>query len=164
MKKTLFALLCASACFAAPAFADNQKHAVSGLTTCLDDVALNGAAGTRTFTWPCGTGGGWPEALGYATLVMFVDFTHDNDGTLTLTCTVSDDGAAQFDPTTCSTSGGTCTLNFGGVFVTSSLSADKKYAVRMGIRGFRKGQCVLAHGGSAGSSDKATVTSYLISE
>lgn len=155
---TLAVLIASSAGHAKP-----EKHLATGLTTCLDDVALNGAASTRTFTWPCAPAG-HQDALGYATLVMFVDFTHDNDGTLTLTCTVSDDGAAQFDPTTCSTSGGTCTLNFGGVFVTSSLTADKKYAVRMGIRGYRKGECVLAHGGSAGASDKATVTSYLIAE
>lgn len=121
----------------------------------LNDVALNAAAGSRTFEWA--------GVLGYETVVFLIDYTHANNGTLTLTCTVSDDAnTTDYKPTTCEVSSGTCAVKTGGVFVTDSLSASLKYAVRMGIRGYKDLQCVIAHGGSPNASDTVTINGYVV--
>lgn len=131
-----------------------DKHLVgpdrSAVTSGLSAVALDGAAGTRTFTF---------NPVGYARVIFYVDYTHSNDGTLTLTCTASDDGnTTDFALTTCTEASGTCTLNFAGVIVTPSLTTDKDFVAVLGVHSYRSVECVLEHGGTPDSADVATIT------
>lgn len=142
--------------------ADPGKRHVLDLGTKLDAIALNGAAGTRTFT--IGPRLENQDLLGFDELVLehYFDFGAVA-GTITTTCLVGRTVAtATFSPTTCTTAAGTCTVNMGGVFVTASLSADTKWVVRMRIEGYPALSCVVAHGGAAGATDKITVTGYLL--
>lgn len=128
----------------------------SGVVThlLLNDIALNGSATVRTFTVE--------DLEGYAELGLDVKFTHANNGTITFTCTGKSAHplvADQLDTTltTCTTASGTCTLNFGGVVVTPSLSASKTYTFPLKILNQKRVKCVVAHGGSPSASDKLTV-------
>ena len=134
-----------------------------GSRNLLDDVALNGAAGTRTFTLGPQIGAGPRQLAEFRTLVLEVDFTHDQDGTLSIACTEGQStSAADFDLTTTTCSSGTCSLHFAGTVTTNStLTADKKFAHRVGITGFKVIQCVVTHNGSPTASDKVTVTGFL---
>lgn len=161
MKKYLLAM--SFLVFVLPAYAQDTggNRKVSQTVTGLDAVALNGAAATRTFVISTdsdqnsNTGS---TANGYMAIHFWVDFTHANNGTLTLTCTVGPSSADNdYTPTTCTVASGTCTLNFGGVIVTPSLSADKKYEASMLILGNRDVSCVMAHGGTPAAGDIVTV-------
>ncbi len=163
MRKIALAFAVALSFVAAAAAAKSQGTHTTAPTgaalTLLDGVALNAAAGTRTFSW------GNNRAIGYKNFVFWVEYTHANNGTLTLTCTHShDENVSDYAPTTCASSGGTCTLSFGGVFVTPSLSADQNYKGRMGIDGARDFSCVIAHGGSPAAGDLVTIKGYLTAE
>lgn len=169
-RSILLALMLA---FCAPAFADGgpvkNKRVATSLLTCLDDVALNGAASTRTFVWPCVAESRYADALGYDTLVLHLYFTHGNNGALTLTCTHQDgsdddpETADQITPTVC-TGSGSCTLTDSGTFTSASLSADWDRTIRLDVAGLKNGQCVIAHGGSPDASDKITIKGRLVTE
>ena len=171
MKYVVFAALLTLA--PAGALAQTQTlESTCYLGVLLDDVALNGVAATRTFTVtsPSTTPApGYCDPRKYSALVLTLAFTHANNGTLTTTCTVSSSGqktAADiaYEPTTCTDAAGTCNLNFGGVFVTPSLSASRKYGLRFGHKGYANIKCVTAHGGTPNGSDKLTVYGELVSE
>lgn len=134
------------------AYAKPVRHAFqdpSAPVTELSAVAMNGAAGTRTFTF---------SAVGYARTVFYVSFTHANSGTLTLTCTASPDGnTTDHTLTVCNTSAGTCTLVDAGIWVSPSLTGDKDYVIDAGVLGYRDVECVLVHGGSVAAADVVTL-------
>jgi hypothetical protein len=129
-------------------------------TTGLSAVAMNGAAGNRTFELL--------NILGFAEAMIFVQFTHTNNGVLTLTCTGSNDGTntIDFTPTVCNMSGGVCTLQTtAGVYRTNeALTGNTNYSFPIGLGGYRDMQCVLAHGGSPAAGDIVTLTYYLLTD
>ena len=124
----------------------------------LNEVALNGAAGTRTFE--VAKLGGWDV------LRLDVQFTHNNNGALTVTCTGLSARAAdnstvnQVDTqrSVCSFSGAACTLALSTTWATASLSADTDYTFSIDVSADEELNCVIAHGGSADADDKVTIT------
>lgn len=140
------------------------KANVKDIGTQLNAVALNAAAGSRTFT--IGPRVENEDVLGYTELVLehYFDYTA-NAGTITTACLVGrSTTTATFSPTTCTVSSGTCTVNLAGNFVTASLGADTRYVVRMRVEGYPVIKCTVTHGGTPGATDKITVTGYLLKE
>lgn len=139
-----------------------EASGVDGIRRCTNMPILldnNDLSTTRTFSVT--------KLDGYDHLKFDVQFTHAATGTLTFTCThksaiPSDIPAglitrADVAPTTCSLSAGTCTLSFAGVWVTPSLTADKDFAIDVGILNVEQIDCSVVH--SAGTaSDYVTVT------
>jgi len=153
----LFALL-----FSASAAAQN-KHRAYPLGTKLSAVSLNAAAASRTFT--VGPTLGRDSLLDYGTLVLEYTFTHANNGTISTTCTAGQTVAtADKTLTTCVVSGGNCTIQFGGVATTATLTTDKKWLWRLGIKGIKALSCVVAHGGTPAAGDVITVTGYVVTD
>lgn len=131
-----------------------NKRAVSATQSCrfgtgagATTVNLSESAGRRTFKWPCVGQGKERSAVGYDSARLTVHFSHTIDGTITFTCTNSNDGGTtQNTPNVCPS--GTCADS--GVFVTdAALTADKDYEFIMKISGLSQGECVVTHGGSA---------------
>ena len=154
----------------APAAASAQaSYGRCVLATLLNDVALNGAAATRTFTIakPTTNAPGTcalvdSSGRSYRQLNLFLKFTHANNGTLSTSCTFSPDaGTNDYEPTTCDVSSGTCTLAFAGTWTTPSLSAAKKYTFPVTILGYSHIECVTTHGGAPNASDKLHVIGEL---
>lgn len=159
----------------APATAAVDQHKAVYLGSVLSAVDLSGAAGTRTFIigprivasdYTDSTVTTTGEQLrGFSKMQIEVKYSHNNNGTITTTCT---GGAtrttATSSLTTCTVSSGTCTLNFAGVMVTSSLSADKDWLQYLGLNGENVVQCVIAHGGTPDSSDLVTVNVTLMAD
>lgn len=115
--------------------------------TALSDVALNGAASTRTFT---------VDARGHQRVRIYVAYTHSNNGALTLTLTDSpDQGTTYFTPYAGST------LVADNTQATGSLSADASYSFEWTVRGMKDLKFVISHGGSADANDVVTV-SYVL--
>lgn len=166
MQKLLGALALAAATICASAAAAQPNPNACELATTatsehrlLNAVALNGGAGARTFTVA--------GLDGFRTLSLDPQYTWANNGTLTFTCTGKSAASATSTPTptpvdttltTCSTAAGTCTLNFGGVVVTPSLTANKNFTFQLGIAGQSSITCVVVHGGTPGAGDILTVT------
>lgn len=126
----------------------------SGSIVWIDDLGLDSS---RSFTI---------DIQGASLLAVDLQYTHANNGALTLTCTGKsspDSSGTVVDTTltTCSVLSGTCTLNDGGVFVNPSLSADKDYSVLVGVAGQYQAKCTVSHGGSATASDKIKATGRL---
>lgn len=119
-------------------------------------VALNGAAGTRTFTVD--------DLDGFDQVTLGIQFTHANNGTLSFTCTGVSPTALGVTSvsttlTTCSVSAGNCTLNLGGVWTTATtLTADTDFNFPIGVTGEEKVTCVVAHGGTPAAGDTIIVT------
>ena len=113
---------------------------------------LNGAAATRTLTigpTACGR-----DLTSYKTMVIETSYSYAAAGAITWTCTQGPSASqAVYAMSTCTTSGGTCTLNWSGVATTPSLSADKQYGVRIDIKGYPVVKCVVSHGGTPGATD-----------
>ena len=160
-----------SIALAAPALAGTPTNEETCyLGKLLDAVAMNGAAATRTFSILSSNTN--PQAClprKYAQLVLTASFTRVNTGTHTYTCTVSGSGQstaalATYAPTTCTEGAGTCTLSWGGVFVTPSMAASKDYAFRFGHRGYPNVKCVVEQSGAPGAGDVLTVYGELVSE
>ena len=103
---------------------------------------------------------------GYDHIKLDVKYTHATNGTITLDCTylsaqpadISRNLYTRFDtqPTTCTTTTGSCTLNLAGQWVIA-VSGDVNYGVDWGILNIPEGDCTITH--SAGTSnDFVTVT------
>ena len=153
----------------------NAQHKNVSLGKLLDDVALNAAAGSRTFyvgprtmcdsatsaTATC-TG---DQLRGYAALRLELAFTHAANGAITLTCTEGATRAtATFRPTTSTEASGTYTLAMSGVVSTASLSTSASWAIVANIRSADVIKCVASHGGTATANDKLTITGWLIAD
>ena len=126
----------------------------------LTAVDLSGLIGTRTFTV---TGvGGWSN------VGVWVDFTHANNGTLTLACTAGPeykDAGGRVSTDTgytlqgCTWALGICTQSDTSTFVTASLTGDKKYYISVPVLGADTVTCSITHGGVPTSSDLVTIRS-----
>lgn len=170
MKKLIFLL---SLLVSAPAFAQ-----VSGLITTdagtrycrlgkaqrngrvLNDVSLNAAAASRTFTIGQESCNEWTAS--YQWLIVELDFTYDTKaGNVVLTCTTGQAIAnADKTPQVC-VGAGTCTALDAGI-VSKAVTANKKWAARIGIRGYVAWSCVVAHDGTPGAGERITARAYLI--
>lgn len=127
----------------------------------LSAVALNAAAGTRTFV--INTKG---YAYGSVTFWMFFDYTAVA-GQITLTCTGGpDDSDNAYTLTVCSASSpaGECVaVNSGIMRSVAGLAADTRWDHRLQLYGARSLSCVASHGGAPGATDKITVN-YVLTE
>jgi hypothetical protein len=168
MKSGITAIVAAVTLMATAAIAgDEAKHMAWPLGTLLDDVALNAAAASRTFTVGPTIGPNNNQRLfGFSTVVLDVAYTYANTGTLTFTCTGTglDSSTADKTLTTCTTASGTCTLNWAGSVVTPSLSASKKFVFPLGVGALQAITCVVAHSGTPSASDKITVVGTAIAD
>lgn len=160
MRNLLMLLMVALVCLSLPAMAaPDIAGAVCMPTdagTVLQEVALNGAAATRTITigpTVCGR-----SLASYQTMTIETDFTYAHTGTITWTCTQGPDASrAVFKPTTCTTTAGTCTLSDAGVAVSPSRTASSQWGVRFGVAGYPVMRCTASHSsGSVSASDKLT--------
>lgn len=127
-------------------------------TEYLNAVPLNSDSSLLTFRLD--------NPQGWSLLILHVDYTWANNGALTLTCQSTDtsDFSKLYDLQVCDNSSGTCTLNDSGVWVTTSLTASKKFSFPIGILGYRNLQCSIAHGGSPAAGDIVTITGYLVTQ
>jgi hypothetical protein len=132
-----------------------------GPFTGLDAVALNAAAGSRTFAIDTRS-----QAYGQITFWFYFDYTA-NAGIISLTCTggpTTTDNAYTLTVCDSASTEGECTAKTSGIFKSAgSLSADTKWDGRMYINGALSLSCVAAHSGTPGATDTITVK-YVISE
>jgi hypothetical protein len=166
MKTAFLRFLCFAAafCVSSVAFAANQTkvpgnhHRIEPLGRVVGKTAAAPLNGTVRFVVPKS------KASGYSVMLLHIWYTHANNGALTLTCTSIDNsgGTKSYEPTTCQVVAGTCNLQFGGVYTTPSLSADKYFAVPVGILGYHDIACTLAHGGTPGANDTARIDGWLV--
>jgi len=164
MKKFLVLFLLCSSAFAQ----EGVRHATYDLGTLLDAVALNGAAATRTFTVGP-TLSNRINLVGFSTIGFDVNYTYSAGGVLTFTCTgTSGSGAAATYAvntlTTCTTSAGTCTLNWAGVVNTPTLAADKKFNFPLGVSSLQSVKCAVSLSGSPAAGDIVTVKGTAIAD
>lgn len=138
------------------------------LGTSSTGVALNGAAGTRTFVVGPTINNG-QQLAGFGKLGFDVDYTWANNGRIVFTCTVlgyaDQSGAGTYTiyvPTSGIVSSGTYDLAFGGVVRTPSLTASKSYHFTLGIGSAGTVKCVVSHDGAPNANDKikVQVTAY----
>jgi len=173
--RKLLTTLALLAIVALPAGASQDQHLTYPLGTVLSGVALNGAAATRTFyIGPNARASDYtdstdatsgPQLRGFSKLLLELKYTHNNNGAITTTCTGGGTRAtATSTLTTCTVAAGTCTVNFGGVFVTSSLSADKDWTQVMGLNSEPAIKCVISHGGTPDADDTITVNAWLMAD
>lgn len=122
--------------------------------TKLDAVALNAAEASRQFVVNVG---------GWSNLTLLLAYTHNNDGTITVLIEGADDidGTNVYSMTTGQTTSGATTLSFVTGATTGTLTADKKYTVRMDVKGHAFARVTVTHNGSADASDIITCTGYL---
>lgn len=99
------------------------------------------------------------EVASYKYLVIEVDYTWATNGTITLTClTGQSTPTANKVPQMC-TGVGTCAMEDAGVY-TKAVTASKKLAFRVGIRGYRAWSCSTTHSAPA-AGDKVLERAYL---
>jgi len=183
MKKLILFLLLALV-VAIPASASNDQHKVYVIGAVLTDVDLSGAAATRTFyvgprvtatDYTDNTEATTGEQLrGFAKMAIEVQYSHNNNGVITTTCTASLTRAGTYStPQTCKVSGGTCTLKDGWIMqsdatpstdAADAFSGDANYVQYIGLNGEPAIKCVLSHGGTPDSSDTVTVNVWLIAD
>lgn len=127
------------------------------LGTILPEVALNASAANRTFVLPTNSG------IGFSTLMLFVNYTHNTDGQLDVTCTGGPAATDRdYQPTTCVVATGVCTLKFGGKVQTDGdLTANTKFWARIGIAGTKDMSCVVTES-TPTADDKVEIKAYLI--
>jgi hypothetical protein len=136
-----------------------SKHLATGLVEVLSTTSLNAAASARTFTW------GKNAAIGYAYAIFWVEFTHANNGAITVDCTASNDkNATDYETGVCTMSGATCTLALDAQFVTATLTADTNYMFPWGILGARDFECVVSHDGTPAAGDTVRIQAQLIAQ
>jgi hypothetical protein len=127
----------------------------------LNAVALNAAAASRTFTVDTSR-----YAYGSITFWMYFDYGA-TAGQISLTCTggpsASDNGYTLTVCAAASTEGECTAVNSGIMKSVAGLSADTKWDHRMELHGAMSLECVAAHGGAAGATDKITVH-YMVME
>jgi hypothetical protein len=124
----------------------------------VDAKPMNGAAATLTFTIApsqCGR-----DAASYQYLVLESEFTHSTNGNVLWTClTGATVATATKTPQTC-TGSGTCTAVDAAIF-SKAVTGNKKWAVRLGVQGYRAWSCVASHDGGPGAGDILTASAYL---
>ena len=166
MKQAIKTLLAATILFVAGI--SEAAPRVYSLGTMIDDVALNAGSGltvtigphsesSATVRMPPGK-----NPAGFTYLVLFPNYTHNNDGTLVLTVTVGHTvAAATAAPGWCtSISSGACTSDGAGV-INIAVTGDTYRPMRLGIKGYPVVKIVASHAGADGD-DKITLTGYLV--
>lgn len=149
MKKILFALA-----LLVMGSGTSGTHDHDGVHIPLNAVALNAAAGSRTFTIG--------PVDGFATIQFwfFFDYTA-KAGVISLTCTGGPTSADKdYILTTCDSTSteGECSAKTSGILKSEGqLSADTKWDGRLGMRGARYLSCVAAHDNTPGATDELTV-------
>ena len=130
------------------------SHAFKKLqTTLINDVALNAAAGTRTFALT------EQDMRGYGILTVFVDFAHSAATDVQMVCSASDDqGTTDFPVQSCAVAAGVCTSTDANW--TKAVAGNDEWIWRVDIVGIPYLECVFS-GTSGGASDKVVVTGYL---
>jgi hypothetical protein len=135
----------------------------------LNAVALNAGATALTFyigpTLPTCYGVRGRRVLEFNRVTLSASFDYTaTPGTITLTCTGgSTQATATSYLTTCTVATGTCTLNWSGVSVTPSMSADTGWLVTMGTQNAPVIKCIASHSGAPGATDKITVVGWVYS-
>jgi hypothetical protein len=125
----------------------------------IDAKPMNGAASTLTFTFgprECAR-----NVASFKWLVIEGEFTYSSKaGNVVATCLTGRSVAtADKTPQTCA-GAGTCTALDAGV-VSKAVTANKKWAFRIGIRGYRAWSCVVSHDNSPTASEIFTGYAYL---
>ena len=162
MKRFLFALaltaLFCPATASAQSTVDFCSLGTEGLV--IDAKPMNGAASTLTFTFGPRTCA--RNVASFQWLVIEAEFTYSSkDGNVVITCTNGRSVAtADKTPTTC-TGSGTCVTADAGIFSTAVSAANKKWSVRLGIRGYRAWSCVASHDNTPTASEIFTANAYL---
>jgi hypothetical protein len=164
MKKFIIAVSCLAALILLPAAAGPTHLTLNKVG--LSAVAMNGAAGTRTFEVPVGADG---QPGAFSTVTFYFNFTHANNGIISLTCT---GGPSQdtddYTITVCDPASATgyCDAANAGILRsgTAALSASKKWIQRLNVLGVRSLTCVAAHSGAPAAGDKLTVTYNIITQ
>jgi YD repeat-containing protein len=131
-------------------------HRVETLPTLLDDIALNAAAGTRTFSINNPDGG-------YAIANLELARTRNAGTDMTMTCVATTgSGTPTAQRTTCTYDGaGTCASVTATM--SSSTSVTETLAWVVGIHGWVTTNCVVAST-SADGDDKLTVTGNMVAQ
>lgn len=133
------------------------------LGTLLNDIALNAAAATRTFT--IGPTLSTPDNLyliNFNRLRLDFSYTYVTAGTIAAQVlsgrTVA---AATFYPTTTTVSSGAAVLNWAGLWTSPTFGASKDWYIVTEIRDFALTFTVTHSSGSVTANDKLTVTGLL---
>jgi hypothetical protein len=121
------------------------------------DGALNGTVSFNVGPMQCGA-----RVSSYTYMILELEYTHDSNGNVVVTCLTGQSVAtADKAPQGCaSVIDGVCTAADIGV-VSKAVTADKKWAVRLGIRGYRTWTCTITHDGTPTASDLVTVRAHL---
>jgi len=131
-----------------------DTHGYGYPKTGLDAVAMNAVAGTRTFTIA--------NIEGFADIVFWFDFTHTNDGIISLTCTGGPSSTDNdYTLTVCSgaSTPGECAALTSGILKSgiANLTASAKWDGMLGVRGAHSLSCVAAHSGAPAAGDILTI-------
>lgn len=160
MRQFTLALLIAVAPFAAHAQQDGTELRNVPIGTLLNNIALDAAAGTRTFTVAEATLN--KAGRGYSTLGLTFVHTNNTSTDIGWTCTCAGTkGGTEGTLQSCTVSSGVCTLNDASW--TKTVSGNKNFYVPMTITGCRPITCVVTSTG-ASSTDKLTLTGVLVAQ
>lgn len=164
MKTLIIAL---SLCLLIPSSAEAQKSsrwcrlgAVGDGGKVIDSKPMDGAAGTRTFTF--GTKSCGDKTSSYSYLVIEMEFTHATNGNMILTCTNGQTtGTADKSPQVCgSITAGVCVAEDAAI-VKKGVTGDKNWSFRIGIKGYRAWSCIASHDGGPAAGDILTTYAYV---
>lgn len=126
------------------------------LGTLLSEVALNASAANRTFSLPTNYG------IGFGTYILFINYTHNTDGNLDVTCTGGPSATDNdYIPTTCEIVNGVCKVKFGGKILAEGLTTDIKFWGRINITGAKDVECVVTES-TPTADDKVEIKGYLV--
>lgn len=139
-----------------PLAAQEKPISVTPITTHLDGVACNAAAGARTFDTDIGKLG--PNGQSMPLVVFEVYFTHNAATAIGLACSVSsDNGATWLVPQDAVSSAGVSTLSDASW--SKAVAANKNFPMRWDSTGFLKARCVWSCTGG-GATDTVILKSY----
>lgn len=125
--------------------------------TLLNDIALNGAAGVRTFNLT------QAQVEGMAKAVLTVKRTRVAGTDLTMTCTQSPDGSTKTDIDTCEFTPGSGTCTHYPITWKDGNSSSQAQTWEVPLAGYGAVECIVAST-SAGASDKLTILGKLVTQ
>lgn len=118
---------------------------------------LNGTVNFKFGPTVCGR-----KVASFAYLVIEIDYTHANSGNVVVTC-LTGSARNEWDkaPQVCdSVTSGTCVLVDAGKG-SKAVTGDKKWAFKLGVRGYQAWSCTTTHDGTPGAGDIVTERAYL---
>lgn len=144
--------------FGSSVFAKGQPHATRNLTAIQQNKPLLNAvslSSSKTLTVPGNL------AYGFSTLMLWMEYTHDNNGDITIACNGHRVGSStDYDITACDTSGGGCALT-NVPSAVRAVTGDDDFSYRLFIYGFGSVECAISHS-AGGANDLITVYGDLI--